>query len=108
MSPSGHAWNYGWFVTDPLCLAFLAALVLYFILLEGLFDATLGKRLWGLRVANTDGGRPGIRRAAVRNLLRIVDALPAFNILGVILILRSPERARFGDRIAETRVVLKR
>jgi hypothetical protein len=41
----------------------------------------------------------------VRNALRLVDSLPTLNILGVILILRSPERVRFGDRVAGTRVI---
>lgn len=40
---------------------------------------------------------------AVRNALRSVDGLPALGILGIIL--RSREQARFGDRVAGTRVV---
>ncbi len=40
-----------------------------------------------------------------RNLLRMLDGLPAFNIIGVVLILLSPEKARFGDRWAGTRGV---
>jgi uncharacterized RDD family membrane protein YckC len=105
MSATDHRWAYGWFITDPLCLAFLALMALYYILLEGLAGATLGKWALGLRVVRTDGGKPGLARSALRNLLRLVDGLPAFNIVGVVLILRSPERARFGDRVAGTRVV---
>jgi uncharacterized RDD family membrane protein YckC len=37
-----------------------------------------------------------------------VGELPAFHIVGIVLILRSPERARFGDRVAGTRVVRSR
>lgn len=44
-------------------------------------------------------------RSLLRNALRLVDGLPALNIVGIILILRSSERARFGDRVAGTRVV---
>jgi len=105
MSAGEHAWSYGWFITDPLCLAFLLVIVLYFVLLEGLFGATAGKRLLRMRVAKVDGSPAGLGRALARNLLRVVDALPAFNILGVVLIAASPERARAGDRIAGTRVV---
>jgi len=36
-----------------------------------------------------------------------VDSLPALNILGVVLIATSPERARFGDRVAGTRVIIR-
>ena len=108
MSVSDHRWTSGWIVTDPLCLAFLAVIVLYFILTEGILGATVGKRLLALRVIELRGGKPGVGRAVIRNLLRAVDALPAFNILGVVLILRSSERARFGDRVAGTRVVSSR
>jgi len=105
MQRGDHQWAYGWFITDPLCIIFLVVIVLYYILLEGWAGATVGKWALGLRVVNVDGGKPGFSRSMVRNVLRIVDALPAFNILGVVLILRSPERARFGDRAAGTRVV---
>jgi len=108
MRAGEHRWDYGWLITDPLCLAFLAVIVLYFVLLEGWFGATAGKKALRLRVARADGRRPGIGPALVRNLLRAVDALPAFNILGVVLILRSAERARFGDRVAGTRVLVDR
>jgi len=108
MNRGDHLWGYGWLVTDPLCLIFLVVIVLYFVLLEGAFGATIGKRLTGMRVVGVDGRGPGIMRALVRNLLRVVDALPALNILGVVLIVRSPERARFGDRVAGTRVIIRR
>jgi uncharacterized RDD family membrane protein YckC len=105
MAPSDHLWSVGWFMTDPLCMIFLLVIFVYFILLEGLFGYTIGKRLLELRVVTTGGEDPGLIRALLRNLLRIVDSLPAFNILGVILIIRSPEKARVGDLLAGTRVV---
>lgn len=108
MSGSDHLWGYGWLITDPLCLIFLVVIVLYFILLEGALGATIGKKLLGLQVVQVDGTRPGLKQAVIRNLLRIVDSLPALNILGVALILTSPEKARFGDRVAGTRVIIRR
>jgi uncharacterized RDD family membrane protein YckC len=93
------------FITDPLCLIFLALMFLYFVTLEGLVGATLGKWALGLRVVTDGGDRPGLARSTLRNILRLVDGLPAFNIVGVVLILRSPERARFVDRVAGTRVI---
>jgi uncharacterized RDD family membrane protein YckC len=108
MSSEDHLWGYGWLVTDPLCIAFLVIIVLYFVLLEGAFGATIGKRALGLRVVLENDRNPGVARALVRNLLRAIDALPAFSILGIYLILSSPERARFGDRIAGTRVIIRR
>ncbi len=108
MSSEDHLWGYGWLVTDPLCAIFLVVIVIYFVSLEGALGATIGKRLLGLRVVRVDGRDPGMMRATIRNLLRAIDALPAFNILGIVLIASSPERARFGDRIAGTRVIIRR
>jgi len=105
MSPNDHNWARGWFIFDPLCLAFLVIMGLYFVFLEGWLGATLGKWVFGLRVIGPGGGRAGLWKGALRNILRLVDGLPAFNLLGVILVQRSEERARFGDRIAGTRVI---
>jgi len=105
MNANDHRWAHGWVAFDPICAVFLAIMILYFICLEGLAGATLGKWLLGIRVVRLDRGRPGLARGLVRNLLRLVDGLPAFNIVGVVLILRSREKARCGDRWAGTRVV---
>ena len=105
MTTADHRWASGWFITDPLCLTFLAIIILYFILLEGLAGATIGKLIMGIRVVDIKGDKPGLMKSLVRNVLRAVDSLPVLNIIGVILILRSDERARFGDRVARTRVI---
>lgn len=105
MSATDHRWSYGLFVTDPLCIAFLVVIVLYFVLLEGLRGITLGKWVAGIRVERVGGGKPGLPKGLLRNVLRIVDGLPVFSILGIVLISTSAERARFGDRIAGTRVI---
>ena len=107
MSPSDHRWSSGLFITDPLCIIFLVVICLYFVLLEGIAGVTLGKWVLGLRVIREGGDKPGLRKGLLRNALRIVDGLPAFNIIGIVLILRSPECARFGDRVARTRVVYR-
>lgn len=106
MSSEDHVWSWGWVVSDPLCVSFLGIIFLYFVLLEGIYGATVGKQLLRLRVVDTDGSVPGVGKAIVRNLLRIVDGLPALSILGIVLIATSPDRARFGDRVAGTRVVI--
>jgi uncharacterized RDD family membrane protein YckC len=105
MSPGDHDWVSGWFIFDPLCLTFLIAMLAYFTILEGLFGATLGKWIVGVRVTCSGGGNPGLGRGLARNLLRLVDGLPAFCILGIVLIVTSGECARFGDRLAGTRVL---
>jgi uncharacterized RDD family membrane protein YckC len=106
MGPSDHRWANGLFITDPLCVTFLLVMIGYFAILEGLEGKTVGKWVMKLRVIKADdGARPGLGRGFFRNVLRLIDGLPAFNILGVVLILRSKERARFGDRLAGTRVL---
>lgn len=105
MGVRDHRWANGWVVFDPICAVFLAIIFLYFVLLEGLAGATLGKWILGIHVVRLDHGKPGLTRSLGRNLLRLVDGLPALNIVGIVLILRSPEKARFGDRWAGTRVV---
>ncbi len=105
MAASDHRWVHGLLITDPLCIAFLLIMALCFWLLEGLAGATPGKRALGLRVVAAHGHRPGLEASLIRNALRVVDSLPALNQLGAVLIVRSPERARCGDRVAGTRVV---
>lgn len=108
MNATDHRWARGLFITDPLCITFLIVMLLYFVMLEGLVGATLGKWMLGLRVINhDDGSKPGLARSLVRNLLRFVDGLPAFSMLGIVLVVRSPQHARFGDRVADTRVIKK-
>jgi uncharacterized RDD family membrane protein YckC len=50
----------------------------YFVLLEWLWQGqTVGKRLYGLRVIREDGAPAGFVAVLVRNVIRIVDFLPA-------------------------------
>jgi uncharacterized RDD family membrane protein YckC len=108
MRRSDHLWGYGWLVTDPICITFFFVMAAYFVLLEGLAAQTVGKWLLGLRVVRIHGDRPGLVKSLLRNVLRLVDGLPAFSLLGAVLILMSPERTRLGDRVAGTRVVRMR
>ena len=78
----------------------------YFILLEWLWNGqTLGKRVYGLRVITEDGSPAPFTAVLVRNLLRLVDFLPAFYGVGVLVIILSPKSQRLGDLAAGTYVV---
>lgn len=81
------------------------ALLAYNIGLEGYYGQTLGKRLRGIVVVNEDGSNVGWFGAIVRNLLRFIDALPSFYIVGVISAYLSDETQRIGDRLGSTVVV---
>ena len=105
MYPADHNWVSGWFISDPICLILLLIMALYMILLDGLLGATLGKFLLCLHVVGPDGKWPGLGRSVVRNFPRTIDSLPTLNVLGVILILKSGLRVRFGDRVARRCVI---
>lgn len=85
---------------------FLMTLIMlaYYITLEGIFGATIGKLMIGLRVVKLDGSAINWRASVVRNLLRFVDGI-VFYIVGAILIWTSPQRQRLGDRLADTVVI---
>lgn len=75
---------------------------LYFLILEGLRGATVGKMLMKIKVVREDGSACGFGPALIRNILRIIDVLPFLYIIGLILISRSDKKQRLGDRIAKT------
>ena len=79
--------------------------VAYYAVLEGLFGQTIGKRLAGVRVTDLEGRPIGWQAAILRNLGRLLDALPFLYLLGGILTLSSREHQRLGDRFARTIVV---
>jgi uncharacterized RDD family membrane protein YckC len=79
--------------------------VAYYAVLEGLFGATVGKRIAGVRVTDLTGRRIGWQAAILRNLGRLLDALPFLYLLGGILTLNSRLHQRLGDRFAGTLVV---
>jgi uncharacterized RDD family membrane protein YckC len=102
MTPGDHQW----IIFDPICAVFLVIIILYYVFLEGLLGFTVGKYILGLRILTTDYTKISLKQSFIRNLLRMVDGTP-LNIPGIILILRSPIKQRFGDRIAKTIVVRK-
>jgi uncharacterized RDD family membrane protein YckC len=78
----------------------------YGALLEGFWNGqTIGKRLLHLRVIDQAGLPLRIEQAWVRNLMRVVDALPLAYLVGGIAVLSSSLMQRFGDRVAGTLVV---
>lgn len=78
----------------------------YFVLLEWLWQGqTVGKRLYGLRVIRDDGAPAGFVAVLIRNLIRIIDFLPAFYGLGLLMIIFTPRSQRLGDLAAGTYVV---
>jgi uncharacterized RDD family membrane protein YckC len=78
----------------------------YFAVFEILWNGqTPGKRMIGIRVVK-ESGRPLTPSEAIgRNLLRIIDQLPAFYAVGVLVALMNAQNKRLGDFIADSIVV---
>jgi hypothetical protein len=68
----------------------------------------VGKRFNGLVVVDASGLRLSFSQAALRNLLRIIDLLPGFYLLGAACCLLDRHGRRLGDLAARTVVVRAR
>lgn len=78
----------------------------YFALFEFFTGGqTPGKMLTGLRVIQDGGQSLTFLSAIIRNILRIVDSLPSFYLLGITMIFLHPRHKRVGDLVAGTLVV---
>ena len=83
----------------------LLVAVLYYLLTEGLAGRTIGKMITGIRVIDeATGNPPGLGKAAIRTVLRVVDGLFAY-LVGFIIVQNSDRRRRLGDIAAKTLVV---
>ncbi len=84
-----------------LILFFFASSFAYRIGMEWRFRGqTFGKRLLNLRVVGSSGLRVRFSQIVIRNLLRIVDAMPLFYVLGGVSMLFSKRHQRLGDLAA--------
>ena len=66
---------------------------------------TPGKRWNGLRVVQRGGQPIGLLASAIRNVLRLVDWLPSFYLVGIVSILVTGANQRLGDLVAGTVVI---
>ncbi len=95
-----------------LALLFVALFLVQFVY-DVLFETlaagrTPGKRWTGLRVVKVGGGPVGFVASALRNILRIVDALPGFYLVAILCVLFTRNNQRLGDLAAGTLVVRER
>jgi uncharacterized RDD family membrane protein YckC len=94
-----------WLVAGLVIVVFLL-MYGYFAIFEIIWNGqTPGKRIAGIRVVK-DSGRPLTAAETIgRNLLRIVDQLPGFYAIGVLVALLNAKNKRIGDFIAGSIVV---
>ncbi len=87
-------------------LAYFVVSIGYGIALEWKWRGqTLGKRLFRLRVMDEQGLQLQFSQIVIRNLLRFVDSLPAFYLIGGLACLLGQRAQRLGDVAANTIVV---
>jgi uncharacterized RDD family membrane protein YckC len=98
----------------PWALAILLAVgfvvyAAYFAVFETMWSGqTPGKRRVGLRVIDVSGRPVTAYAAIIRNLLRLIDQLPAFYAIAIASVLITARQQRLGDLAAGTVVVHER
>jgi uncharacterized RDD family membrane protein YckC len=89
-----------------VAVSFFALLFVYPVAFElGAGGRTPGKRWSNLRVVCDDGSPVTFRASALRNVLRLVDILPAAYLVGTVAIFATRNNQRLGDVAAGTLVV---
>ncbi len=89
-----------------IALAYFIVSVGYGMALEWFWRGqTVGKRLLRLRVADAQGLRLQFSQIAIRNLMRFVDSLPVFYLVGGVASLVSAKAQRLGDLAGNTIVI---
>lgn len=91
-----------------LLYLWVAVYHLYFIAFEGLAGYTVGKLIARIRVVDERGLRPGLTKATIRTLTRIVEVNPIFLggvPAGFIAWQVSKSHQRLGDMLAGTYVI---
>lgn len=94
-------------------LACFWAMILYNLVLVGLFATTVGKAVMGLRVVGPEGERAGWRIATRRWALQLVYLVPVLGwligqggaIVSLIYLFKDPRRQTVYDRVAGSFVV---
>ncbi|GAK49317.1 RDD domain containing protein [Candidatus Moduliflexus flocculans] len=92
--------------SGAMFVAYFGLQIGYGILFEWLWRGqTIGKRLLKLRVMDAQGLHLHFSQIVIRNLLRFVDSLPLFYLVGGAACLFSRYAQRLGDLAANTIVV---
>lgn len=93
-------------VRSVAAIVVFAALWVYWTALEVAWRGqTPGKRLVRIRVVKLDGSPVTLFSSAVRNLLRVVDFMPACYPVGIVTMLIDRRHRRLGDLLAGTVLV---
>jgi len=96
----------GFFFGTPIIAGAFLLPVVYFAIFEAYVGGqTPGKMVVKIKVVKENGAPCDLAEALIRNILRIIDQLPFFYLLGLLLIATSDKNQRLGDMAANTLVV---
>lgn len=103
-------------VFDAVPSVLAGAIILVFIINSGYFlvleyftgGRTIGKKILGVRVIQENGHSITLLSSLIRNLLRLIDSLPAAYLTGILMIFFHSRHKRLGDIVAGTLVVHER
>jgi uncharacterized RDD family membrane protein YckC len=82
--------------------------VLYFVVLDVSWGATIGKRIFGFQVQTVEGGKVPFDKAFIRNISKIYWIFLVLDWLIAIATPGKDRRQKFTDRFAGTTVVQTR
>ena len=95
--------------TSTFYLVLLPSLAIYFLyhpVLElAMLGRTPGKRMAGIRIVAKDGRSASSGAILLRNVFRLIDSLPIFYVLGILVCLFNKQHLRIGDMAAGTILV---
>ena len=89
---------------SPLTLILLW--VIYFPVPEGMFDATLGKAAFDLKVVYEVNNSSHFVSSLKRHIVDIID-FQFFGLIGILMVKLSPEHKRVGDYWGHTTVIIQ-
>ncbi len=79
--------------------------VVYFTALETYWGTSVGKRILGFQVQQTNGAKLTVEKALIRNISKILWPILILDFLVSALSTGADKRQKFSDRIAQTTVV---
>lgn len=92
-----------------LGIALMAVFVIYSLVMEARYGATLGKMVFKLRVVGNGGRRADLRQCVIRNLMKILELSVMSPLMMLILVsmvmIVTRYNQRFGDLLARTAVI---
>ena len=105
-----------YFATEVESVTLAITIIVLFLINWGYFfvyeyfsgGRTLGKKIIGIRVIQENGHSITLLSSFIRNLLRIIDMLPANYFLGILMVFFHSRHKRVGDLVAGTIVVHER